>query len=114
MKSIFDDDERDGALLVGANNAFNSFNHASIMHSTRILCSSIAAALINMYPTNAELSKHVILSEEGTTLGLAMAMYAARANQVYFAENSLAEGCIHQLQSRKDRPLVAGPDVAKM
>ena len=126
MKSIFDDEECEGALLVDANNAFNSLNRATTLHNAQILCPSMAPALINIYRMNAELfvDNEVILSKEGTTQGdpLAMAMYAlgvtpliqavcsAGAKQVWFVDDASAGGRIHQLRSWWDRLAAIGPE----
>ena len=77
MKSIFDDEECEGALLVDANNAFSSLNRATTLHNAQILCPSSNQ---HIYRMNVEhfVDNEVILSKEGTTQGdpLAMAMYA--------------------------------------
>ena len=126
MKSIFEDEECEGALLIDANNAFNSLNRATTLYNVQNLCPSIATALINIYRSNAELfvDNEVILSKEGTTQGdpLAMAMYAlgvtpliqavcsTGVKQIWFADDASAGGHISQLRSWWDRLATVGPD----
>ena len=38
MRSIFDADDTDAALLIDASNAFNSLNRAAALHNISVLC----------------------------------------------------------------------------
>ena len=81
MKSIFEDQDTEGALLVDATNAFNSINRKSALHNVSVLCPPLAQVLINTYSHPVRLfitNGGEIQSTEGTTQGdpLAMAMYA--------------------------------------
>lgn len=61
MKSIFESDDTDCVLLVDATNAFNTLNRQATLHNARLLCPSIATALINTYRCNVMM--YVIGSE---------------------------------------------------
>ncbi len=79
MRQIFNNPEAEGALLIDAENAFNSINRIAALHNISILCPPFSQVLITSYrnqvrmvvPGNGE-----IASCEGTTQGdpLAMAM----------------------------------------
>ena len=80
MRSVFNDGDTEGVLLIDAKNAYNSLNRATAIHNIQVLCPSLAPTLINLYRSNTELfvNGESILLQEGTTQGdpLAMAMYA--------------------------------------
>ena len=76
----FNDNECEAVLLVDASNAFNSLNRQVALRNIRVICPSVATALINTYRRDAELfvDGSTLYSQEGTTQGdpLAMPMYA--------------------------------------
>ena len=125
MRSFFDDEATEGVLLIDAKNAFNSLNRAATLHNIRVLCPSIAPALINIYRSSADLfvGGECILSQEVTTQGdpLAMAMYALEillliravslqgANQAWYADDATAGGNLTHLRSWWDLLADRGP-----
>ena len=80
MRSIFQDADTEGCLLVDASNAFNSSNRKAALHNVSILCPPLSSILINTYraPVRMIVAGSGEISIEGTTQGdpLAMAMYA--------------------------------------
>ncbi|XP_062507224.1 uncharacterized protein LOC134183654, partial [Corticium candelabrum] len=108
MRTIFDSEESDCVLLVDASNAFNALNRRAALHNIRILCPTIATALINTYRDSISLfviGGDIIASLEGTTQGdpLAMSMYAlgilplinriaGLCKQVWFADDATGSG----------------------
>ena len=77
MRSIFDQDENDGVILVDATNAFNCMNRKLALHNKSILCPSVATYIRNTYssPSRLFISGHgEILSAEGTTQGDPLSM----------------------------------------
>ena len=114
MKTIFDDEESDGVILVDASNAFNSMNRMVALHNVRVICPSFSTVLINMYRAPARLfisGGGEILSMEGTTQGdnLAMSFYAVgtsvliysnnTARQIWLADDASAGGKLDQLKT---------------
>ena len=113
MRSVFDDEDTEGVLLIDAKNVFNSLNRAAALHNVQVLCPCLAPTLINLYRSNTELfvDGESILSQEGTTQGdpLAMAMYAlgilplisavstAGATQTWYADDATAGGHLTHL-----------------
>ena len=78
MRSIFQDSNTEGCLLVDAS---NTFNRKAALHNISILCPPLSLILINTYRAPVRMivvGSGEILSTEGTTQGdpLAMAMYA--------------------------------------
>ena len=51
MNMMYEDENTDGILLVGASNAFNSLNRQSFLHNKSYLCPSIAIFVKNCYST---------------------------------------------------------------
>jgi len=51
MRTIFESDDTDAALLVDANNAFNLVNRQAALHNISILCPSFSTILKNTYGT---------------------------------------------------------------
>ena len=118
MQQIFDNQDTEGALLIDAENAFNSINRASALHNISVICPSFSNVLINTYrdpvrliiPGNGEIS-----SCEGTTQGdpFAMAMYSLaitplirklnenhpQAKQVWYADDATAAGSCNNLKN---------------
>ncbi len=81
MRQIFTNPEAEGALLIDAENAFNSINRIAALHNISIICPPFSQVLINSYRNQVRMvipGKGEIASCEGTTQGdpLAMAMYA--------------------------------------
>ena len=81
MSQTFANEDIKGALLVDANNAFNSINRQAALHNISIICPPLAQVLLNTYraPVRCMIQGGgEISSTEGTTQGdpLAMAMYA--------------------------------------
>ena len=87
MKSIFDEQQTEGTLLIDATNAFNSLNRGVALHNIKVLCPTFHRFLANIYQSPSRLfissgssdtPPHCILSEEGATQGdpAAMAMYS--------------------------------------
>ena len=124
MRSIYEDDETDGILLVDARNAFNALNRAAALRNIRWICPEISTILINIYRDPAELfaGGSVFHSCEGTTQGdpLAMAMYGLavlplikkltrEAKQVWFADDATGGGKLQQLRQWWDKLNECGP-----
>ena len=71
MRSIFEDEVAEAALMVDTSNAFNSLNREVALRNTHILCPSLAPVLTNTYQSHSRLfigGGH-ILSQERTTQG---------------------------------------------
>lgn len=47
VHSLFDADDTDAVLLIGATNAFNSLNRATALRNIKILCPALATHAIN-------------------------------------------------------------------
>ena len=111
MKSIFDDDNTQAALLVDATSAFNLVNCQAALHNISVLCSSFSTILKKTYGAPIRLfitGEGELSSTEGTTRGnpLAMAMYAIAVtplinhlhqlqpdiSQVWYADDATAAG----------------------
>ena len=84
VRTAFDSDENEAAILIDATNAFNSLNRQVALHNIRRLCPPLATILINTYraPTELFVDGDTLLSQEGTTQGdpLAMLMYITVKN----------------------------------
>ena len=77
MRTIFEADDTDAALLIDASNAFNAVDRATALHNIRVLCPIIATYAINTYRNSARLfitGGKEIISAEGTTQGDPLAM----------------------------------------
>ena len=77
MRSTFEANETDPALLVDASNAFSSLNRAAALNNIRVLCPLIATFVINTYRAPARLfvaGGSELNSAEGTTQGDPLAM----------------------------------------
>ena len=124
MRSIYEDPDTDGVLLVDARNAFNCLNRAAALRNIRWICPEIATILTNIYRAPAELfvGGDTLYSSEGTTQGdpLAMAMYglaviplikklAGQAKQVWFADDATGGGKLQQLRWWWDKLNEIGP-----
>ena len=76
MKDIFNAQSTDAALLVDADNAFNSLNRAVLLHNIQFLYPPMAIYIRNCYNTPSRLSVlggTEISSSEGTKQGDALA-----------------------------------------
>ena len=127
VQSLFQQDETEAILMVGASNAFNSLNRFSALNNIRCLCPSLATILINSYraPTELFIDGDVILSREGTTQGdpLAMPFYAIATipiikklhstfndvSQVWYADDASAAGKVDALRQWWDLLSSLGP-----
>ena len=69
VRTAFDFEENEAALLADANNAFNSLNHLVALQNIRRLCPPIATVLVNTYraPTELFVDCDTLFSQEGTT-----------------------------------------------
>ena len=78
VRSVYDDPNTEGILLVDASNAFNSMNRNVALKNIQVTCPQFSTFMINTYRTPAKLlvrnSDEILLSEEGTTQGDAAAM----------------------------------------
>ena len=123
-RQAFDSEKCEAALLVDATNAFNSLTRQTALQNIRRLCPPIATILVNTYraPTELFVDNDLILSQEGTTQGdaLAMAMYGlatiplirkldSPCKQVWYTDDSAAFGSLEQLRSWWDRLTTEGP-----
>ena len=81
MKAVFKDAATGTILFVDASNAFNNLNRKVVFLNTRFICPAIATILINCYRHHTVLfiGGSVLLSQEGTTQGFAIAMAMAMA-----------------------------------
>ena len=127
MNVAFKDEECEAVLLVDASNAFNSMNRQVSLRNIRVLCPSIATALINTYRRDAELfvDGSTLHSQEGTTQGdpLAMPTYALallplieKINpdfavvQTWYADDATAAGRIKKLHDWWKALVTFGPN----
>ena len=71
VRTAFNSDESEAALLVDVSNAFNSLSRQVALQNIRRSCPSIAIALINTYraPIDLFVDGIILLSQEGTTQG---------------------------------------------
>ena len=117
MRSIFQETDMEGCLLVDASNAFNSLNRRAALHNVSILCPPLSSILINTYRAPVRMivvGSGEISSTEGTTQGdpLAMAMYALAVvplihklrnncpdvKQVWYADDATGAGSCENLR----------------
>ena len=69
---MFEEEGRDGFLLIDASNAFNQMNRSAALHNIQITCKEMALYVINTYRSPSRLficRGGEILSQEGTTQG---------------------------------------------
>lgn len=128
MRLIFSNQDVEGALLIDAENAFNSINRIAALHNISVLCPSFSNVLINSYrdPVRMIISGGgEITSCEGTTQGdpLAMAMYALaitplirklnhchpETKQVWYADDATGAGSCLNLRKWWDCITTLGP-----
>ncbi len=72
MRQIFINPEAEGALLIDAENAFNSIIRIAALHNISIICPPFSQVLINSYRNQVRMvvpGKGEIASCEGTTQG---------------------------------------------
>ena len=74
LRTMYEDEDTHGILLVDADNAFNRLNRRVALHNTSVMCPELYKYLVNTYRKAAKLyipnSKGLfILSQEGTTQG---------------------------------------------
>jgi len=124
MRTIFNDENSEGFLLVDASNAFNSLNRAVALQNIQYTCPAFSTILINTYrfPAPLYVDGDVIYSNEGTTQGdpLAMPFYALATiplirrlpNNVihaWYADDASACGEISLLRQWWDKLSILGP-----
>ena len=128
MRSIFQDANTEGCLLVDASNAFNSLNRKAALHNVSVLCPPLSPILINTYRAPVRMivvGSGEISSTEGTTQGdpLAMAMYALaivplihklrnnspEVKQVWYADDATGAGSCEGLRQWWDQIERLGP-----
>ena len=116
MSQVFEEEGRDGFLLIDASNAFNQMNRSAALHNIQIMCKEMALYVINTYRSPSRLficREGGILSQEVTTQGdpLAMPRYSVNTSimiqnlrahcpmvkQVWLADDSAGGGRIAQL-----------------
>ena len=85
LKTMYEDEDTHGILLVDTYNAFNRLNRRVALHNTSVMCPELYKYLVNTYRKVAKLYKPnskglFILSQEGTTQGdnCASAFYSCR------------------------------------
>lgn len=115
MRTIFNQDDSQGLLLVDASNAFNSLNRSVALLNIRHVCPPIFNILCNCYrsPSDLFVDGSRIYSEEGTTQGdpLAMPMYALATvplirhlsashsvKQAWYADDASSTGLLENLR----------------
>ena len=119
MRSIFENDSTEAALMVDASNAFNSFNREAALRNTHILCPSLAPKLTNMYRSHSTLfigGSHT-LSQEGTTQGDPLAIgilplidkVSGVGAQSWYTDNVSAGGTVPDLRRWWDKLQSIGP-----
>ena len=127
MRSIFQADETDAALLIDASNAFNSLNRAAALNNIRVLCPLSPTYVTNTYRVPARLfvvGGSELKSAERTTQGdpLAMSVYAissqplisllhnrSTAKQCWFADDAAGAGSLEEVKKWWEELVEAGP-----
>ena len=77
MRSLYNEEETEEALLVDAENAYNAFNQKVFSHSVNITCPSIPSFVHNCYSKPLHLFANGIVeipSSEGTMQGIPVAI----------------------------------------
>ena len=115
-RSILKASETDAVLPIDASNAFNALKRAAALHSTRVLCPTLATYVINTYKQAARLfitGSEELISAEGTTQGdlLAMSLYvislqplikrlhvSSAAKQCWFADDATGSGSLKDVR----------------
>ena len=128
MRLIFNEQDVEAALLIDAENAFNSINRLAALHNIDVLCPPFSRVLINSYRDPVRMvipGGGEILSCEGTTQGdpLAMGMYAlaiiplirelnecqSNTKQVWYADEATGAGSCPNLKEWWDHLTSIGP-----
>ena len=128
MRLIFNEHDVEAALLIDAENAFNSVNRLAALHNIQVLCPPFSCVLINSYRDPVRMvipGGGEILSCEGTTQGdpLAMGMYALAitplirglsdcqldTKQVWYADDATGAGTCSNLKRWWDHLTSIGP-----
>ena len=127
MRTLFQDELTDAALLVNASNAFNCLNQQVALRNFQCICPTLAIVATNLYREESKLfiDGEILLSQEGVTQGdpLAMAIYAVgimpliwrlqvdcdEQNQIWFADDASATGSLNSLRSWWDKIIESGP-----
>ena len=128
MRLAFNNQDVEGALLIDAENAFNSINRIAALHNISMLCPPFSRVLINSYRNPVRMvvpGDGEIASCEGTTQGdpLAMAMYAlaitplirelhnrhSEIDQVWYADDASSAGSCSNLKKWWDCITTLGP-----
>ena len=114
MFSIYEDHETEAMLFVDASNAFNQLNREATLINSRVVCPTLAPAIINTYrnPSSLYVGGESISSVEGTTQGdpLGLAIYAIGtqplikrltgiAQQTWYADDSAAGDKLDRLKN---------------
>ena len=80
VRTLFQDESTDAAILVNASNAFNHLNRQVALHNFPSICPALATVVTNLYreDSNLFIDGETLLSREGVTQWdpLAMAIYA--------------------------------------
>ena len=74
LRTMYEDEDTHGILLIDADNAFNRLNRKVALHNTSVVCPELYKYLVNTYRKAARLyipnsNGLYILSQEGTTQG---------------------------------------------
>ena len=127
MRNIFDADDTDAILLIDASNAFNALNRAAALHTTGILCPTMATYAINTYRLPSRLfivGSQELKSSEGTTQDdpLSVVLYAisfqplithlqlaSSTKQCWYADDASGAGSTTQLKKWWDTLTEIGP-----
>ena len=124
VRTAFDSEESEAALLADASNVFNSLNRQVTLQNIRRLCPPIVTILVSTCRARTELfvDGDTLFSQEGTTQGdpLAMPMYAlatiplirkleGSSKQVVYTDDAAAVGKIADLRVWWDKLSTKGP-----
>ena len=127
IRTLFQDESTDAALLVDASNAFNRLNRKVALRNFQSICPTLAIVATNLYREESKLfiDGEILLSQEGVTQGdpLAMAIYAVgimpliwrlqvdcdEQHQIWFADDASATGSLNNLRSWWDKIIESGP-----
>ena len=126
MRTIYEDVETDGVLLIDAANAFNSINRAVMLQNIGRICPIVYTYAYNCYSVHARLfvlGGGELRSKEGTTQGdpPSMAFYAIGSlpliwcladherSQVAYADDFTGGGKLNGLRKYFDRIVDRGP-----
>ena len=127
VRTLFQDESTDAAILVDASNAFNRLNRQVALRNFPTTCPALATVVTNLYreDSNLFIDGETLLSREGVTQGdpLAMAIYAVaimpliwrlqegseERHQVWFADDASANGALNSLRSWWDGIVEVGP-----